>query len=93
MTHYYELYPGGKGGGEVAIETDVQPDDYGCILLTEEQYNAGIRRHCRHRRNRDDYHEGYDVIEHLGRYVLCPRTMKFDHPHIEHLLNGEEATQ
>jgi len=89
MANYYELYPGSKHGGEVAIETDVEPDDYGCILLTEEQYSAGFRTNCRERRGRDDYHEDYDVSVYNGHCALFPQEMGFDHPHVEQLLDGK----
>ena len=79
---YYEIYPGGERAGEIVIETTIEPDADGLVVMTEDQYNQSFSRRGRECRTWDNYTEDYDVTAIGERVVLHPRSIPFDDPRV-----------
>lgn len=76
---FYEIYPGGKTGGQIAIQAPA-PDADGICVMFEFEYNRALGRspqRCA------DCRDNYDVTTGNGIVVLHPQAIDFRDPRVQ----------
>lgn len=85
MKHFYEIYRGGACSGEVVVVGGA-PDNDGCLVMTDAEYDASFVYPGRGMRGCSNYHEGYDVTSSGGVVVVHPASIPFNDQRIQRAL-------
>ncbi len=87
----YLIYRGAEDGvyagrTGIVVRTDVEPDDAGIVVLSEDEYESSMESST----PTDMGLEDYDVTTGYGRAVLHPVEIAFDDPAVDLALRAEE---